>query len=226
MEQVSFTKTLVAVAILVLAAAVDGRAATRAVVAEGDPAPAGLGGTVERVVSGSVDNAGSVAFAVALSGSETASAVVVASGSEARVVARSGDAAPGGGRYASFEEVDLSDGGHMLFRARLEGGADEGVYLLTPDGVAAIAVSGGQSPRGHTYASFASLSLMADVFDEGPSYDLAVDATNLYGEGVRRVVLLDGLDGVAPVEVSDHGLLLVSASEAGRRGLFLVDGLF
>ncbi|OLB74020.1 MAG: hypothetical protein AUI14_24815 [Actinobacteria bacterium 13_2_20CM_2_71_6] len=146
----------------------------RTVVRVGDPAPgplddldAGAGpgrgqrpgdGRYERIGCAAVDDSGTVAFSADLAGS---GAIVLASGGVPSVVVRAGEPAPGGGRYRSFAEIDLADGGALLFRAGLDGcPAREGVFLRTPAGTRAVVRAGDPIPGGDgRYASFAQLTL-------------------------------------------------------------------
>jgi|GEM_PF-3522330 len=90
----------------------------------------------------------------------------------AEVVALVGDVAPGGGRYRAFREVDLADGGHLLFRAELAGcAASEGLFLRTRTGVHAVARAGENGTP--AYASFAQPT----VIDGGGTPSLAFVAT-------------------------------------------------
>ena len=153
----------------------------RTIALASDAAPPQLGGRYRRIVAGAVDDAGGAAVAVELADSTTAAAVLLladaggagsggggaggGAGAEPVVVARVGDAAPGGGRYRAFRELDLADGGQLLFRAELDGGAAaEGLFLRTCDGVHAVARAGGGGATTLSraeYAAFAQPTLVA-----------------------------------------------------------------
>jgi hypothetical protein len=109
----------------------------------------------------SVNDAGEVVFVADAAGPASASALVhVSPGGTTQVLLRGGEPAPGGGRYASFGEVDLADGGRLLFQARLTGcEAAEGVFLRTGSQVRAVARAGDPAPGGGHYAGFRQLAL-------------------------------------------------------------------
>jgi hypothetical protein len=138
----------------------------RAVARVGDPAPEELGGTYEHLVAGTVDDRGEVAFSARLSGSAVRGVIVQVSQQTPRVVARTGDEAPCGGRYRSFGAVDLACDGSLLFHAKLDGhAAAEGLFLRTRRRVRTVAVAGAPTPGGATtYASFSQPTLA----DAGP----------------------------------------------------------
>jgi|GEM_PF-2680001 len=133
---------------------------------QSDLAPPEVGGRYSEFPSASVSDTGSVAFSATISGSPVGSALMLRTAQETRVILRAGDAAPRGGRFKAFGEVDASrhktaqyDSDSILFRALLEGGnASEGVFLWSPDGVEVVALEGEASPRGRIYKSFSQLT--------------------------------------------------------------------
>jgi hypothetical protein len=168
----------------------------RVLALEGDTAPDDVGGTYEQIHAGAINDAGIVAFSASLDGASTSSAIVLLSGDSPRVLLRAGDTAPGGGFYRSFGELDLGDGGFLLFQASLDGGAaSEGVFLWTPEGVQVVARTGGRSSRGGTYAAFAQLTITSCKLEAGPYYQLAFVAT--MGGGRRSIVLQSSYEAVA-----------------------------
>jgi hypothetical protein len=127
----------------------------RAVVVEGDAAPSDVGGAYRRLYSGTVNDAGEVAFSASLTVPRCRAAVVAGSFDGYRVIAAEGDPAPRGGQFVSFGELDLADGGLCLFQATATGSAPEGLFLATAAGVRAVALVGERSPAGPAYAGFA-----------------------------------------------------------------------
>ncbi|HXG65964.1 MAG TPA: hypothetical protein VNO70_12740 [Blastocatellia bacterium] len=143
--------------------------AVRVIVMESDAAPAELGGTIAKILAGTISDSGDVALSVSLAESSAGSAILLASGGAPRVLLRAGDAAPGGGRYKAFSDLDLAllsiESARkpiLLFRAELAGGpASEGIFLWQPEDVEVVALAGQPSPRGHTYKSFSHLSIIS-----------------------------------------------------------------
>jgi hypothetical protein len=137
----------------------------RLVAVLGQPQLSGPDGYAGRVASASVNDAGEVVFVADTAGPASASALVhIAAQGHTTVLVRAGETAPGGGRYASFGEVDLGEDGRLLFQARLAGSeAVEGVFLRTGSGVRPVARAGGPAPGGGHYAGFRQLSLGPDA---------------------------------------------------------------
>lgn len=126
----------------------------------GDPAPAEVGGVYGTIGAAAANFAGHVAFVAELAGSTVSSAVLLQTEEGARAIVRAGDDAPGGGRFASFGEVDAADLDTVLFRATLAGTeAAEGLFLWTPDSLSAVARSGDETDDGLRYATFSRPSL-------------------------------------------------------------------
>jgi len=150
----------------------------RIVALESGGAPAEIRGTYSKIISAVVDNSGDVVFSANLADSSASSAILRKSGDSTRVLLRTGDKAPDGSTYKTFDEIDRSFYGYngadfdlLLFRAELEGGsASEGLFLLKPSGIEVVALSGGKSPRGFTYKSFAQPTLIAERGDRGGGY--------------------------------------------------------
>src|SRR6185436_9413270 len=78
----------------------------RVLALEAQAAPAVLGGTYARLLASTINDSGDVALAASLAGSAASSAIVLISGDSARPIVRSGEQAPGGGRYRAFGELD------------------------------------------------------------------------------------------------------------------------
>ena len=146
----------------------------RLVARSGDQAPRELGGGCRRITAAAVNDRGVVAFAAQLRDARVAAAIVLTGAGPDAVLVRSGDPAPGGGRYASFDELDLGDDGCLLFRARLAGcSAAEGVFLRTASGVRVVARDGEPAPGGGRYVSFGQLALTSFELGGGPYFRLA-----------------------------------------------------
>lgn len=110
----------------------------------GDPAPTGgiFARFSERI---GFDDSGRVAFGAFINGSEPGFGIFVADGADRRVVAARGQAAPGGGVYASFGAWPaMSHTGELAFVAATDQGrAFDGVFLMNGAGkVARVATPG------------------------------------------------------------------------------------
>jgi hypothetical protein len=167
--------------------------------------PAGAGGVDGRIVSASLDDAGTVAMSVVDAGG--GSAIVLQPPGEAppEVVLKTGDPVPGGGRFGRFGEVDLGEDGFLLFEAELTGAAAAaGVFLRSPAGLRVVARGGDRSPRGHTLAGFQQLTMTAGRLGGEPWHHAAFVARLAGG----RTSLL-----VAPSH-ADPAEMLVSGERA------------
>jgi hypothetical protein len=178
---------------------------------ESDAAPCELGGTYSKIYASAVNDSGDVAFSVSLSESATSSAILLKSGDITRVVLRSSEDAPGAGKYKRFADLDLTllrterfEDDVLLFRAELEGGsAAEGIFLRTPEGVEAVALAGGKSPRGNTYKSFSQLTIDSLT---GSAFRLAFIA--MMEDGKKSIIIKQSFGTTTPVEILSTGDLL------------------
>ena len=150
------------------------------VVQEGDPAPSVVGGTYSRIVSASIDDSGAITFSANLAESTIDCGIFIESGGTTQVLVKAGDAAPGGGTFANFLEVDRAYAvtatppfAYLLFHATLQGtAATEGIFVVAPDGsIQAIALTGGISPFGFHYQSFSSPSLVTLPIGTGAPFN-------------------------------------------------------
>jgi len=171
----------------------------RMVALESGGAPAEIGGTYSKIISAAVDDSSDVAFSATPSGSSASGAILLMSGDTSRVLLRTGDKAPDGSAYTKFDELDRSfygyngvDTAFMIFRAELEGGsASEGLFLMKPDGVQAVALAGGNSPRGFSYKSFSQPTLITEHSVRGLEWTLTFIA--LMEEGNKSVVTMSSI---------------------------------
>ncbi|HEY6328444.1 MAG TPA: hypothetical protein VI756_03835 [Blastocatellia bacterium] len=170
------------------------------IVQEGDAAPPAVGGLYSKIVSASIDDSDAVTFSANLAGSAVSSAIFIASGGVTQTVLKAGDAAPGGGVYESFLEVDRAYAAEatppfafLMFHATLQGGSSpEGLFVIVPDGsVQAIALTGGLSPFGFHYQSFSNpsvLTLPARPEDPSESSSYYAVFTAWMAEGNQSIV--------------------------------------
>lgn len=180
--------------------------APRLVALEGAAGPAELGGVYSTIHAATISEDGDVAFSATLAGGSAGGAVVLQTGEGARSILRSGQEAPAGGRYAAFDELDMTTrvaAGEaekvLLFRAALDGGpASEGVFAWTPSDVKPVARAGGRSPRGRVYRSFGQLTV--ESFGDS-LVSLAFVAT--MDDGTKSIVMQTL--GEAPVEILSTG---------------------
>jgi hypothetical protein len=209
--------------------------AFRTVVLAGDPAPVELGGAFTQIESASIADSGDVVFSAALSGGSTASAIIINSAIETRVLLKAGDAAPGGGTFSRFRTVDVArlnwmgkDGLFVFFNADIEGGGSGGLFVWTPQAIEPVALIGGKSARGQTFESFEQLKINATTRNDGPGFQLAFVARVSGGQkaaifktsnspseqnlsaGDTISVIGGGLDRIFNLEISPVGLSTVA----------------
>jgi hypothetical protein len=129
------------------------------VVAEGDTAPGG--GTFSgfgRHPVPSLNAAGDVAFAAAVTGGRTVEGVFVSTGGKLRAVAVAGAAAPGipAATFASLDAPTLADRGDVAFLATLRRGREtaEAIYLARAGALHKVVAQGDPAPAGGTFAAF------------------------------------------------------------------------
>ncbi|MEK6302760.1 MAG: hypothetical protein AABO41_18780 [Acidobacteriota bacterium] len=139
----------------------------RVIAMELEAAPAEIGGSYAEIISSAVVDSGEVAFSARLSGSFVSNAIFLDSNGVTSAILRANDDAPGGGKYTTFGDLDITTvhpgGGNMnlvMFRAEIDGGpAPEGIFLWSSEGVETVALAGQKSLRGNTYKSFSSLTI-------------------------------------------------------------------
>ena len=134
------------------------------VAASGQPAP--TGGVFDRFdvaaqpIVAPVNAGGQVAFYATVLHARATEGIFLATGTRVEKVAAVGDPAPGGGILSQFSRHPmpaLNDAGHVAFGAAMTASrAAEGVFLATPDGLTAVALTGGDAPGivGGTFAEF------------------------------------------------------------------------
>ncbi len=120
---------------------------------KGDSAPGVTGATFASFGNALINSVGQVAFSATTSTSVTGIWVVTVGSSPSKVVV-AGDAAPGGGTFASFPAVTPSGfnaAGGVAFFATVSGGSG-GLFLGTTSSVQAVATTGAAAPSGGNYA--------------------------------------------------------------------------
>lgn len=148
------------------------------------------GDRYHRVGAASVNDEGEIAFVA----TDSRGPAIIWAGA---AVVRAGERAPCGRAFTAFPEIDLGTGGQLVFRARLTGSA-EGVFLLTPQGIRSIAVTGDR------YTSFESVTLASTVLEDGPYHRIAFLARQAGG----RVSLMIHPSYTEPAEVLTTGTRL------------------
>jgi hypothetical protein len=134
------------------------------VAVEGDRAPGGgaLSGLGRHPIP-SVNAAGSVAFAAAVSKGRTVEGIFVSSRGRLRAVAVAGGPAPGipSGTFASLDFPALNDRGDVAFLATVRRGREtvEAIYLRTGGRVRKVVSQEDPSPAGGTFAAFGAPAL-------------------------------------------------------------------
>lgn len=131
----------------------------RKVAVDGDPAPGGgtLSGFAKHPIP-SLNDAGTIAFAAAVSGGRTVEGVFVASGGRLRTIALAGDAAPGvpAGTLAAVDVPALNNRGDVAFLATVRRGREslEAIYVRAGGRLRKVVVQGEPAPAGGTFAGF------------------------------------------------------------------------
>jgi hypothetical protein len=133
----------------------------------GDPAPTGgiFARFSERI---GFDDSGRIAFGAFTKGGSSDFGIFVAEGSDRRAVAARGQAAPGGGVYASFGAWPaMSHTGAIAFVASIDNGpVSDGIFLINGDGKATrILASGEPLMDGGKLASFGLYPTVAVASD-------------------------------------------------------------
>jgi len=134
------------------------------VAAEGDRAPGGgaLSGFGRHPIP-SVNGAGSVAFAAAVSKGRTVEGIFVYSRGTLRAIAIAGDPAPGilSGTFANLDFPALNDRGDVAFLATVRRGREavEAIHLRTGSRVRKVVSQEDPAPAGGTFAAFGAPAL-------------------------------------------------------------------
>lgn len=134
------------------------------VAVEGDRAPGGgvLSGFGRHPIP-SINSAGSVAFAAAVSKGRTVEGIFVSSHSTLRAVAVAGEPAPGipSGTFASLDFPALNDRGDVAFLATVRRGREtvEAIYLRIGGRVRKVVSQEDPAPAGGTFAAFGAPAL-------------------------------------------------------------------
>src|SRR5204862_1622642 len=106
----------------------------------------------------SLNAAGAVAFAAAVTGGRTVEGVFVSERGKLRAVAVAGAAAPGvpSATFASLDAPALSDRGDVAFLATLRRGREtaEAIYLARGGALRKVVAQGDPAPAGGTFAAF------------------------------------------------------------------------
>ena len=131
-----------------------------AIAAEGDAAPGGgaFSGFGRHPIP-TLNEAGDVAFAAAVSGGKTVEGIFATAGRRLRAVAVAGSAAPGiaSGTFASLDAPALNDRGDVAFLATVRRGREsvEAIYLASGATLSKVVAQGDPAPAGGAFAGFA-----------------------------------------------------------------------
>src|SRR5216117_612340 len=137
-----------------------------AIAAEGDAAPGGgaFSGFGRHPIP-TLNEAGDVAFAAAVSGGKTVEGIFATAGRRLRAVAVAGSAAPGiaSGTLASLDAPALNDRGDVAFLATVRRGREtvEAIYLSSGATLSKIVAQGDPAPAGGAFAGFGVPALNA-----------------------------------------------------------------
>jgi len=180
------------------------------VAVEGDRAPGG--GTISgfgRHPIPAINDAGTVAFAAAITSGKTVEGIFTASRGRLQAVAVAGGAAPGilSGTFANLDAPALNDRGDLAFLATVRRGREtvEAVYVRARGKLAKIAAQGDPAPAGGLFAGF------------GPP---AIDATG----AVAFVAVVEGRavpGGIFRVRDGQTKMLVGAGDDTPLGGIYL-----
>lgn len=144
-----------------------------ALVLEGEPAPGTGGGSFSGFLGEVATNAaGEVAFYASVAGGSATEGIFRDSGSGTTAVAVSGDPAPGGGSFTSFEGLpSLNASGEVAFTGDVAGVPGDGIFVESGGSLTAVARVGDSAPG--TTGAYEQL-LSPDLNDSG---DVAFQAS-------------------------------------------------
>jgi hypothetical protein len=138
-----------------------------------------IGGSMDRIGEPALNNAGVVAFAASILKGPTVGGIFLAGARNLHLLVGAGDHTSDGAMVLRFSDrVAIDDEDGVAFGAYLggDGGTREAVLRAGSDGLAAIAVEGGQAPGGGRYAGFgpwptaasAGVTAFVAALDGGP----------------------------------------------------------
>jgi hypothetical protein len=132
-----------------------GPAKVRAVALTGQRAPSG--GTFTEFSDPSINGRGDLAFGGLTTNPRAHAALYLLSGGRLRMLVASGQSAPTGGVFTSFNDVVLNRRGTVLFLARTtDRTARLGLYLVREGTVVSIVAAGQLAPAGGVFTDFAN----------------------------------------------------------------------
>lgn len=191
----------------------------RKLIAEGDPTP--RGGTFDKFGVPAINNKGVIAFPAVLDHAAVLGGIFVAGTRDLRLLLSVGELAPSGAMLVRFSErVAINDEDDVALGAHLRSGnaTKEAVLLVSPGGLAEIAVVGDGAPGGGTFSAFGpwptlgpgdAVAFVAGI-ENGPG---PLGLYVLGSRGLRRVAMVgdhlaDGkvLPGFAINPVASAGL--------------------
>ncbi len=127
----------------------------RAIVLTGQRAPAG--GTFTEFSDPSINDHGDLAFGGLTTNPRAHAALYLLSGGRLRMLVASGQPAPTGGMFTSFNDVVLNSRGTILFLARTTDRVSSlGLYLVRDGTVVPIVAAGQPTPVGGVFTDFAN----------------------------------------------------------------------
>jgi hypothetical protein len=108
-----------------------------------------------------LNDLGRVAFVANLTGGSSSQGIFMGAPGALQTAALQGGAAPAGGSYSSFVELELNDSGHVGFLAQLTGSSStQGIFAGAPGSLQAVALLGGAAPIGGSYSGLAKPPLL------------------------------------------------------------------
>ena len=156
----------------------------------GNPAPEGgiFSQLSERVA---LNGKGTVAFSAVLKLGPATGGMFAAENGAVRALAKLGDEAPGGGKFASFGHwPGLAESGSVAFVAATEGGSESvGVFVTSARGLQRIANAGGAMPDGTRLGSLTLYPALAMSANGAITLAVAPDSN---GNGFDGIIYLSG----------------------------------
>ncbi len=209
----------------------------RAVVLTGQRAPAG--GTFTEFSDPSINSRGDLAFGGLTTNPRVHAALYLQTGGRPQMLVASGQPAPTGGVFTSFNDVVLNNRGTILFLARTtDRTASLGLFLVREGTVVPIVAAGQQTPTGGVFIDFANPTINDEdvVAFVGRTTGPGREGIFTTSEGIMTAAVMGGqpaptggvfqffLDGT-PAENNRGQIAFVAATTAqSTQGIYVLTG--
>ena len=121
---------------------------------------------------------GEVVFVGAVEGRDSIPSIFLSSSTNPKVIATIGEAAPSGGKFATFLSPLINDNGQVCFLANLDDGV-QAIFLNTGSSTRRIVATGEITPEGDTYSK-----LLAFAFNDNGDVAFVAALAESNGEAV------------------------------------------